>query len=546
MNYINLTDINYFGKENLNFITIYYKRKKNKVGKPLTLPDGNIYYPIYYPLLFLRYFISNSCCIYDIVTKEIKKYTINDIIELETISMNDSIKISIAELYSNTFFRYKDGLNLKWNNLFPNKVELSFYKENNIDSYNLYGTEYRRVMFSKNSFYYNEFIIKDKCKLIISKEGSIINLTTKKFVRIESDLDGNLYIKSKSGVKLNLLSAFIYSDWFYNDYSKNKDVNVAIVAPTKYQLSLNNILIFNYKDLSLYPVESQLIVKYIINPNKDNYKTFHSNKFSRNNKKSEFLKLNLYEAQRIFGKFYTIPIQGLNNYGVSKSGVIYSFKLNAILTPYKISKKNLGNSLTYDILYEFKNANLLMSISEILMWTFYRLTLDTISYHNCIIRLNNYYDIPVIDSLTLISKPIITDNEISQIGESYFIEAYNYPSYSISNTGSILDIKENTFVEIHSTTTTPTFRILLPKGKYQKWVDPAKLMYRTWIYKRIPKNFIFNYRNGIKEDYSITNISLSLSTGYIENKVPDQEELIDVNYLIQRYKNKEMYMNLSK
>ena len=97
MNYINLTDINYFGKENLNFITIYYKRKKNKVGKPLTLPDGNIYYPIYYPLLFLRYFISNSCCIYDIVTKEIKKYTINDIIELETISMNDSIKISIAE-----------------------------------------------------------------------------------------------------------------------------------------------------------------------------------------------------------------------------------------------------------------------------------------------------------------------------------------------------------------------------------------------------------------------------------------------------------------
>ena len=79
----------------------------DNIGKPIKL-DGNVYYPILFHNLFLRYYISYGGYIYDIVNNDVKKFNLSDDVILINIDRNKKIH-NIQELIWRTFYRFPEG-----------------------------------------------------------------------------------------------------------------------------------------------------------------------------------------------------------------------------------------------------------------------------------------------------------------------------------------------------------------------------------------------------------------------------------------------------
>ncbi len=508
MNYVKFTDFNVYNKSISEYIKLYVKDRKN-IGCPIQLSDGNVYYPIYDIDLFPQYFINENCNIYDSLNNIINCYNLNDKIELQSTNMKNINIYEVKDLYSRTFYRYTNGTHIQWKYNIPSKINISYYNEYNHDTYTVYGEEFKRITIPYNTTEYKEFIEKDNAVLLISESGAIINLKNKKILRFYLSSNGTYYIKSKNNYRLNLLKAFLYSDWFKYRYINNKtNINIGLLSPCDGFLSLDKIFTFRNKSFCIMPIESKVFIKDIINAMHDYSTRCNSCKIIKQIRDKKYIKISLSEGTKYFGRFINIPIEGLNNYGITKCGVIYSFKTNQIILPRKMIKEKIGSTTIQDLHYYFPELNQKISLMDLMLWTHFRLTKSDLSYWNMDIQLNNKFNVPIINSLTLISKTVKKNYKEYQIGDTIYKRAYAHPKYYISKKGSIIDVDYNNFYELYGTYTTPTFKLYLSNTKHRIWVDISRMMYRTWVSKDIPNNSSILYKNGIKEDYSAENIIL--------------------------------------
>ena len=189
-------------------------------GKCIRGINGDTFYPIPDERFCLRYYMSQSLYLHDILTNVEMKFTLNDIVTLITTDTHDLINITIKKLYMLTFFRFPEG------DLLLNDRPGSFKsikpkrdQRGNHDVYYIEGVEFKPIHFKRNSELYEEFVIKNNYNLIVSGNGAVFDLTRNKFLccRLPSNFP---IIHASKCPRLSIGDALGYS-WFRNSFKDN-------------------------------------------------------------------------------------------------------------------------------------------------------------------------------------------------------------------------------------------------------------------------------------------------------------------------------------
>lgn len=527
-----------FSKENQEFIRKHGICEKY-IGLPLRAADG-LYYPIPHESLCLRYFISDTCCIYDAIEKTYKKPVGSNIITLTTTDTNTEVEFSIQELYWMAHYRFKEGARIKRKkNGARKKPNPNPIKDSDIGvHYMIEGVPFKTVNFS--GYLYGEFVKVDKCKLIVSRDGAVFDRKRGKFHQVIMDGEGIPYILSSRKVYVSIPQLIALS-WFSNAYEcLDTDSKVDIVAPCGIFCNIYNILF--YKNLPsgfIRPFATRIIFQDIC-PDTDSITGLEQSKCR------EYFRGGIHcskkEIETNFGTLFRIPIRSLyGSYSVTRNGVVYSEKTRMILKPHRIIMDENSNYVT-DIIYKFTNTEIEYSILDILAWTFYRLNKDVIFRY--MVDIVMYEKVPFIRKLIIQTKCGHSINSSYQFcfGNEVFLPINKMSNNVISKLGAIFDTKRKQFVEYSP--------IIDKNGAFltnltntignSKWVNIRILLYRTWHeYIGIHYGMDVYPRNGILEDISLHNLYVSnVSVGNPQN-LPSIDRLNTINSSIEAYRRME-------
>lgn len=454
------------------------------IGKPMKI-NGDTYYPILDRELFLRYYITYAGYIYDITQNKVKRFNINDSVILITTNSNSRKLYSVKELIWLSFYRFSKGRNLP---SIGEKIDIEVtqhFEKATKCFYTINGIEFRKVIFPKDSIYYKATSSKNRHVLITSENGAIFDLHKRRFIMINIDDNGIPYINAKKNIRINLEKLLAYS-WGYSSLSSKDTCEIINFSHIKIFVDINSIGIRN--DNKIIPLSNSIVAQ--------NINMFPIHRESYNELTCDQL-----------GRKCQIPINGLSDYNITKSGVIF-YQNNKIMKPHNIIFGNNGSII--DVIYKFPNIDRLFTISDILLWTYYRLNYDTVSKIYSDIIFHDKIGIPIVLSLSIISKPYtITDSQLI-VGSSLFIKMNNFKNLFISTNGAIFNSKHQYFICIDNHYRKDIMVINLPNGNVSNWIDINRAMFETW-YGSIPTGLAVSNSNNIKGDYRLTNLKLSPS-----------------------------------
>ena len=492
--------------DNINFRMLKKSEQKfiikhglfENIGKPIKL-GGDIYYPILYRNLFLRYYITFNGCVYDIVTNQTKKYNLYDSIILIDINTNFKKMYTIRELIFASFYRFPEGSVITMTNEHTHDIEYAYHIESGtVGFYTILGVEFRKVIVPKHNRYYKAVTKSKKFVLIVSENGAVYDIQKKRFLNINIDDDGIPYIILKHTVRITIDELLLYS---WNEHLEVDPELYQLIntSPIKLFVNRHTLVLFNDKS-NIYLPLNNAVVSQNISPFISSENLPRS--FKRNNR--------YYDKWLIddLGNLSQIPIDGLSEYYISKCGIILN-QNNAILNPYKIIYNNENIS---DVLYKFPNIDKIFSIGDILIWTYFRLNYSAIEKSFIQFTFHKRFNIPIVYNLHIISKFFQVGNTTPLIGEMLFTPISGFPNFFISTTGAIFNSKHRYFIQMHNQPRDDgTTHIQLPIGNELRWIDINKTMYRSW-YGSIPHGARVSMKNMIRGDYSLANIQLNISS----------------------------------
>ena len=469
------------------------------LGKPYYSPSGEAFYPVRDTDFFMRYFISTSRTIFDIVENQFKKFAITDRVTLISTTTNAPKIVHVGDLYWDTFYRFHMGSSEDKNNRkSTDKMTHHYLDHKPTESRVLIeGVLFKEIKYPADSVFFRHFVTRDHRRLFVSEDGAIYDVTKNKFRQILLNEHGMPYIKSKCGVQLPIPVAIAFT-WFdkelnYNEYKCTTTSEAMIFC------NVNNI-IFSKPKMPQVPIESKLIIQRIHGGD-----PIDISKLS-----PEFLKSphSRGAMESIVGKLYRIPIVGLvSNYYITKCGIIYSSNSNKVVFPTNL--KYDGRDVI-DALYYFPEIERTLSISELILWTFFRLCPKDISRFEITI---NRDMIPIINELWITSKtPPQIDAYCIISDEAYRENDILYKVY-FSKTGAMYNAKYRKFID-YSTFVYADNMLRLPviKQGHESLLSISILMYKSWFTKAFPSGLITSFRNGILEDMSLHNLTVNILT----------------------------------
>ena len=484
-----------------NFLTAHPIAAKY-LGRPYHSPSGEVFYPVRDTNFFMRYFISTSRTMYDIVENQFKKFAITDKIVLISTTSNSPKIVRVGDLYWNTFYRFPMASAFDKNTKeSTSKMMCDYLHHKPTDSEMLIeGVHFKEIIYPTDSVYFNHFIKRDHCRLVISEEGAIYDVSQHKFRQILLDDRGMPFIASQCGLQLPIPIAIAFA-WFDKQMNFRKyQINTA--AEAMLFCNANNIIFFK-PGFPYTPVASNLIIQQIYND-----AIIDISQLS-----PTFLKYHhgLTAIESVFGKFYRIPILGLeNNYYISKCGMIYSMQDENILRPtdLKFNGKHI-----IDILYYFPEIENTLSISELILWTFFRLYPRDISSFEITINTQAISKIPIIDDMWIITKTSPQIDATCIISDTVYRQSPAYIDLYMSKTGALYNATGRKFIDYSTLEYVEDMLCMrVAEGSRDVFVKLGILMYKTWFSSTLPSGTVPSYRNGIREDISLHNLSNHIMT----------------------------------
>lgn len=450
-------------------------------GIPIKLVNDT-YYPINHEKLFLRYYVSYSGYIYDAFNNITQKYSMDDEIKFTSID-NQLLIVSLKEIIWLTFYRFPERKDspidkpLDYKPVFINA-------KNGVGEYVIDGVSFRYPKFPINSKIYDELINISKYKIVVSENGAIYNVKSKRFIMIHQDDDGYPFIYSKSNTKIRINEIIAYT-WYPEIYDVYK-YNLVTAAFSEIFVSKDNLILYDLKNKSISNTGHHF----------QNLGVSHHrpNGFS------------VYDE-----KYYSIPIHHFyRNLKISINGAIIT-RNKTILKPYKIIYCKRTNSV-HDVYYKVPSTNKVFSIIDIYLWSVYRLTRDSIYILNASFELSKE-GIPLISDIYVVTKT--RKNAINGYTGFYFgnewfnlmtIEDTIYHNYYISKRGAIFYTKENIFIPYNLSSIDSNVSTSIPTEKTEKWINLRNVMINSWV-GSLPSTRLFSV-NGIPSDISIYNIKI--------------------------------------
>ena len=511
-----MIDLDLLTPENVNFVNQF--SEDFKFCTPIKSSTGNVFYPINHEKLFLRYYISFTGDTYDNVTGEFTYHHIEGYDKFITTDSREEIVLPIKNLVWRTYYRFPRAL--------PKlKIDEKKHAHKIIDNtdvdyiyYIIDGVEFLPVKFQEDSLIYKEFIEKDKCKLIVSKDGAVFNIKTHRFLKVVIDGASRVCYMSQSG-KLFKFEDFIISGWYDGIYD-NESTMIETVAQHMIIASYDNLVLMHKNKYLHDAIGISTIVQHCgYSSNTPDMERYHQ-KYNRDlmlelkNERYEQLEIDKY-----FGKLYEIPIEGLQNYRLTKCGIIYSVTKKKILTPIDfIGKRND----VYDISYYIPELDTEVLISELILWTFYRLTRSTIAKAHCRIYFDKTYNTPFIDDVLIMCKPHVISQKSYTIGSEVFLKSSKFSNLYLSKNGAIYDSESASFILITGFKEDDgSYLVSAPSKKNTMLIDMPYEMYTTWI-GSVNKGLTVIPKNSIYSDNTIINLKAGIhpSAYYIKRCYP--------------------------
>ena len=514
-------------------------KNNNNIGLPIKLADSNTYYPIYQENLFLRYYITINGYIYDSLTEEILKFNIDDIINFNATDSDNVVSFSIRSLIWKTFYRFKNGQFItQYSKDNRYSVHIRYVEEDGDRYYIIEGIDFRPVTIPENSRAYRHLIKNDNCRLLISEDGAVFNLQNNKFFLVTLDQKGIPIIRSKRGHNIQIQELLACAEC-----SNSYDPSIHVVTNSSFSdifVNRDNISVYNPVDLSV--VYSPLIIQ--------NLCTHHVHflgivpymkyKFGENPSTIQRC-INKEELERRYGKFYMIPISGMYpNYWINKCGIIYCSRTKRILSPYKmVFEKN--SQIPIDILYRIPSIRKVCTISELMMWVFYRISKDMISDYRALIMMDPLNNVPIVEDLVILSKhqPYQFDDSCI-IGTEIYRRANRVSNVYISINGTLFDSATNSFVQVYGFDSNLSYpNIMIPYRDKHIEVNIYKLMYECWFNMKTIRNTSVVTRNKIPGDISLHNLTLSFNSNSISRNHVRATKLKEVQFKLNEIHNAE-------
>lgn len=451
-----------------------------KFGVPIKLLNGT-YYPVNHEDLFLRYYVSHSGYIYDLLTDKITKYLYDDMIKFISVENEYSLIFSLREIMWRTFYRIPEAKD----NDFEIKIKPTFIEDkNNCKEYLIQGIRFKHLNLPVESKAYNDLVKQSRFKFIISENGAIFNLKSGYFVSILQDEDGYPYIYSKNFNKFKLDELIAYT-WMSDTYLPNK-YKILTTSCADIFISASNLILYNSYTNSIGNGGHYL----------QNLAFGYSGDIN-----SIILEKN---------RHYNIPIYGL--YGsllISQCGSIITNN-SKLLKPYKIVYGKSSN--IKDVYYQNPKTKKVYSIIDIYMWSLYRLTRQSVY----VIKVNFIMSpdrIPIIDDLFIVTKTQTsldaTFNGIT-FGNERFIRMTNDEFYSnnyfLSKHGAIFYTRNHTFIPYTLSQFNKNMSISIPLEKSQIWINIKHILYSSWSETKVSKRSRLESINGVPIDISVYNI----------------------------------------
>lgn len=487
-----------------------YSRLKDQIGKPVVSRAGEDFYPILDEELYLRYYMSRSYCIYDAVEKDAKKYGPSIDAHLISTITGDKKIISAEELYWKTFYRFPMGKGLprKSNGDLRRLERGVHFTGDNESGYFIEGILFKKVKFDNKSALFKAFN-GDGAKLFVSEDGAVFDLTRGKLRNILLDDDGMPYIQSKTGVRV-LVPHLIAMGWLDNGQIYQKYRIHTIAEHILFCSTQNLVYIPQHNHKDKLPSSHGLVIQDACDGSDDIGELLHIHPRWSTIKWKKKTALSTIEKK--LGKFYRIPIEGLSNtYRISKNGLVYSMSTEQLLTPIRAVCKDRKS--VEDIKYHFPEARTTLSAVELMLWTFYRLHREDVAEVIPNIQLHKKYRILAFANLWFISKTIPQVDVNCDISGKVYRHSSIYPTLYVSKTGAIYDIIGNKFVDYYQLQTIGNFLCIRTEiYTKEKLINPGMMVYRAWISDKIPSGTTVCTKNGIAEDVSMHNVTLTILT----------------------------------
>lgn len=476
-----------------------------KFGIPVKLLNGT-YYPINHEKLFLRYYVSHSGYVFDVLEQSVKKHLLSEVINFYSTEDNELIRMSLQEVFWRTFCRFPEGKDDEFDS--KGKFKPHFIEdENEGDGYFISGVKFKRPQFPVNSKIYEELITKDKMKIAISENGAIYHLKHKSFTMIHLDDEGYPFIYSKSGIKFRINEIIAYS-WYPEIY----DASIYSLMTTMCSeifISKNTLLIYREDRNDIFKIadtghclQNLALVSYNTN----------------------------WERKLESIEHFNIPINGFyNKWRMSKLGTIKSAS-RRIVNPFKIIY-NEQTSEIIDVYYKLPESKKIFSIIDIFLWTMYRLTRDSISVLWSSFILSSE-GIPVLDDIIIVTKSpmkeITGDVEGFCIGNEQFRNINNYKNiyynHYISKHGAIFyTLYPQGFITYNVSSIDNGHKISIPYGNDVAWINLKSSMIYSWVSKKTPHRSKLTSINGIPTDISLSNLGIrsNLQESEMKDQIPE-------------------------
>ena len=485
---------------------------KKRIGRPIISQTGEDFYPIWDEELYIRYYMSRSCCIYDMLEDQVKKYfPCLDAHLISTVTGEEKI-VPVEELYWRTFYRFPMGhlLPRKPNGRVKHLNLGAHFTGDEQRGYCVEGILFKIIKFRENSKLYETFVTREQGKLAISEDGAIFDIKKGKFRQILLTIDGMPYIQSKNGVRV-LVPHLIAMGWLENGYSY-QSYNIHTVAESGIFCSTGNLIYRQASQAKTDLVTSHgLVIQDVCSGGDDIGEVIYPKRNWTVRKWDDRIAISSLEKE--FGKFYRIPLEGLyNNYIISKNGLIYSIARGKVLTPSRVISTDDGRGFSIrDLEYEFPEIGKTLSVAEIMLWTFYRLLPDDVAEVIPTIQIHRKRKILIVTNLLFVSKGIPQVDVDCIISEKVYRHSTVYPTLYISKTGAIYDILSKNFIDYSNIHTIGAFQCIRIKiYDKERYVNLGILVYTTWFSSTLPRGTTVCSKNGISEDVSMHNLTLTL------------------------------------
>ena len=509
-----MIDIDLLTPENIIFIKQF--SEDYKFCTPIKSDNGNIFYPISHEKLFLRYYISFTGDIYDNVTNKFTFHNLEDYAKFITTDTNEKIMFSIKDLVWRTYYKFPKVLDfLDESHIRPNRR----YDDSHVKLYYINGIEFRVIKFPENSIIYKEFIENDKCNLIVSKDGAVFDITRHRFLKVVMDSSGQQYYNSKNGKTFKVEDFIIYG-WYEGNY----DPNIMMISSVSQHMIISNYdnLILIHKDKYLHNIKatSNIIQHCGCAFSNTNMERYHQKYNKHLMLKPKSKKYDQFQIDQYFGKLYIIPIEGMQNYRLTKCGIIYSITKKKILTPLEfIGKRND----VYDIAYFIPELKKTIMVSDLIIWTFYHLTRDSIAKIYCRILFDDNYNVPYIDDVLIICKSHSSTQTSYLIGNELFLRSPKSPNLYFSKNGAIYDSESSSFILITGYKDDGgNYVVSAPSKNNNQFIYMQYELYTLWI-GHVSNGLIVIPKNGIYSDTTITNLKVTMNPNadYVKKCYPE-------------------------